>query len=164
MLDADGSTDPAHIPAFLGALLAGADFVKGTRFVQGSGSSDMTPLRWLGNWGFVCLTNLLFGTRFTDITFGYNALWSRHKEALALEIDDWSNEIVSNIRVARRGLRVVEVASYEHERIAGQAKLRTWSAGWMILKAILSERRRAVRTYPRSVAAVGSIAKRVARV
>src|SRR5437868_14684742 len=28
MLDADGSTDPAEIPAFVGALLAGADLAK----------------------------------------------------------------------------------------------------------------------------------------
>jgi len=35
MLDADGSTDPREIPAYIGALLAGADFVKGSRFLQG---------------------------------------------------------------------------------------------------------------------------------
>ena len=42
MLDADGSTDPAEIPAFVGCLLAGADFVKGSRFLQGGGTDDMT--------------------------------------------------------------------------------------------------------------------------
>src|SRR6202011_3132653 len=31
MLDADGSTDPAEIPAFVGALLAGHDYAKGSR-------------------------------------------------------------------------------------------------------------------------------------
>jgi glycosyltransferase involved in cell wall biosynthesis len=139
-LDADGSTDPAEIPAFVGALIAGADFVKGSRFGQGCGSTDMTPIRWLGNWGFVLLTNALFRTQFSDITYGYNALWARHKQALALEIDDWSHEIISNIRVALSGLRLVEVASVERERVAGEAKLRTWSAGWMILKAIVRER------------------------
>ena len=40
-LDADGSTDPAEIPAFVGCLLAGADFVKGSRFLQGGGTDDM---------------------------------------------------------------------------------------------------------------------------
>jgi glycosyltransferase involved in cell wall biosynthesis len=138
-LDADGSTDPADIPAFAGALLSGADFVKGTRFIMGSGSTDMTPLHLMGNRALVALTNLLFGTRYSDITYGYNALWSRHRQALALEVDDWSHEIVSTIRVARRGLKVVEVASFEHRRVAGEAKLQAWSAGWVILKAILSE-------------------------
>ena len=34
MLDADGSTDPAEIPIYLQALLAGADFAKGSRFTE----------------------------------------------------------------------------------------------------------------------------------
>lgn len=140
MLDADGSTDPAEIPAFVGALLAGADFVKGSRFVQGAGTDDMPRLRKLGNRGFVTLANRLFGTKFTDITYGYNAIWSRHKYILALDIDNWASEIISNIRIARLGLRVVEVACFEHKRIAGEAKLKTFSAGWQILKAILAER------------------------
>ena len=38
LIDADGSTDAAEIPAFVSALLAGADFAKGTRFGKGGGS------------------------------------------------------------------------------------------------------------------------------
>jgi glycosyltransferase involved in cell wall biosynthesis len=139
-IDADGSTDPAEIPAFVGTLLAGADFAKGSRFLQGGGSVDLTPLRRLGNWFFVALTNFLFGTQYTDITYGYNATWRRYASSLALEIDGWPNEIISNIRAAQHGLRVVEVASFEYERIAGEAKLITFSAGWAILTAILQER------------------------
>lgn len=141
-LDADGSTDPVEIPAFIGALLAGADFVKGSRFLLGGGTLDMPLYRRIGNAGLVWLTNWLFKTQFSDITYGYNAIWRCYQDALALEIDDWSNEIVGNIRAARANLRVVEVASFEHERFAGQAKLKTFQAGWQILKAILRERHR----------------------
>ena len=140
LLDADGSTDPSEIPAFVGALLAGADFAKGSRFVQGGGTADMPLYRRWGNQAFVVLANVLFRTRFSDITYGYNAVWRRHADVLALEIDGWANEIVSNIRMARAGLRVAEVSSFEYERIDGEAKLRTLSAGWVILKAILRER------------------------
>src|SRR6185437_10317051 len=49
MLDADGSTDPAEIPAFVGPLLEGADFAKGSRFATGGGSHDITRLRAWGN-------------------------------------------------------------------------------------------------------------------
>jgi glycosyltransferase involved in cell wall biosynthesis len=139
LLDADGSTDPTEIPAFVATLVDGADFAKGSRFLKGGGTVDMPVYRQMGNWGFVVLTNLLFGTRYTDITYGYNATWRHHQESLALEIDGWANEIISNIRVARHGLNVVEVPSFEHERIAGEAKLATFSAGWTILKAIVSE-------------------------
>jgi glycosyltransferase involved in cell wall biosynthesis len=138
-LDADGSTDPAEIPAFVDCLLAGADYAKGSRFAIGGGSDDITPLRRLGNWSFVALANVLFGSRFSDITYGYNAVWRHHHHLLAPEIDGWAHEIVANIRAYRRGLRVVEVASREAPRVAGEAKLRTFSAGWTILKAIVRE-------------------------
>lgn len=32
-MDADGSTDPQEIPAFIGTLVSGADFAKGARFL-----------------------------------------------------------------------------------------------------------------------------------
>src|SRR3954454_23790611 len=51
MLDADGSMDPAEISAFVGLLLSGADFVKGSRFLQGGGTADMQFYRKFGNWG-----------------------------------------------------------------------------------------------------------------
>lgn len=140
MLDADGSTDPAEIPAFVGALMAGADFVKGSRFLQGGGTVDMPRHRQLANSMLVMLANVLFHTNFTDITYGYNAVWNSRREALALEFDNWASEIISNIRVARRGLRVVEVACFEHKRIAGEAKLQAFPAGWQILKAMVGER------------------------
>ncbi len=138
-LDADGSTDPGEIPAFVNCLLAGADYAKGSRFARGARSDDITSLRRLGNWSFVALTNLLFGSRFSDITYGYNAVWRRHHQLLAPEIDGWAHEIVGNIRAHRRGLRIVEVPSVEAPRLSGEAKLRTFSAGWTILKAILGE-------------------------
>jgi glycosyltransferase involved in cell wall biosynthesis len=138
-LDADGSTDPAEIPAFVNCLLAGADYAKGSRFIAGGRTDDITPLRRIGHRGFVRLTNFLFGSQFSDITYGYNAVWRRHHAQLAPEIDGWAHEIIANIRAHRRGLRVVEVPSCEAPRVAGKAKLRTFSAGWTILRAIVAE-------------------------
>jgi glycosyltransferase involved in cell wall biosynthesis len=138
-LDADGSTDPAEIPLFVGALLAGADYVKGSRFLQGGGTVDMPYIRRLGNAAFVLMVNWLFGTQYTDITYGYNATWQHCIGDLALDIDGWSCEIVNNIRAKRNGLRVLEVPCFEHRRIGGQAKLEMFSAGWVILKGILAE-------------------------
>ena len=55
MFDADGSADPAEIPAFVRALIDGADFAKGSRFVRGGGSDDITDsvarlVHDLGRW------------------------------------------------------------------------------------------------------------------
>src|SRR5207245_2960959 len=85
LLDADGSTDPAEIPAFVGALLAGADFAKGSRFLQGGGTDDMSLHRRLGNRAFVILVRLLFGSRYSDLCYGYNAFWTDSLARLGMD-------------------------------------------------------------------------------
>jgi len=76
MFDADGSADPAEIPAFVDALIAGADFAKGSRFAPGGGSDDITLLRRSGNAGLNGVANTLFGTAYSDLCYGYNAFWA----------------------------------------------------------------------------------------
>jgi len=138
-LDADGSADPKEIPAFVGALLAGADFAKGTRAIQGGGSHDMTPLRRLGNRGLTHLANVLHGTHYSDLCYGYNAFWHACLPALNVDIDGFEVETLLNLRAAKSGLRVAEVASFELARIHGRSNLRTFSDGWRVLGTILRE-------------------------
>jgi glycosyltransferase involved in cell wall biosynthesis len=140
MLDADGSTDPAEMPAFIGALLAGADFAKGSRFLQGGGTTDMPAYRRLGNKCFVLLVRLLFGGRYTDLCYGYNAFWSDLLPELALNGDGFEIETMMNIRTLRARLNVVEIASFEGERLSGVGRLRTIPDGWRVLKTIFRER------------------------
>jgi glycosyltransferase involved in cell wall biosynthesis len=142
MLDADGSTDPAEIPSFIGPLLAGADFVKGSRFLQGGGTADMSPLRRAGNWVFTKAVQVLHGGRYTDLCYGYNAFWARVLPALRLDGDGFEIETVMNVRALRAGLRVAEVPSFEKCRIHGESHLRTFPDGWRVLKAIGRETRR----------------------
>ncbi len=85
MLDADGSADPREIPAFVQALVDGAHFAKGTRFAAGGGSSDITRLRRAGNAGLNLAANVLFGTRYSDLCYGYNAFWRDCLPALDLD-------------------------------------------------------------------------------
>lgn len=139
MLDADGSTNPAEIPAFIGALLAGADFVKGSRFLQGGGTSDMTILRRLGNWGFTFGVRVLFGGSFSDLCYGYNAFWSKVLHYLELDADGFEVETMMNVRALSKGLRVAKVPSFEADRVHGVSNLRTFPDGWRVLKTIVGE-------------------------
>jgi glycosyltransferase involved in cell wall biosynthesis len=143
MLDADGSTDPAEIPAFVGALLAGADFVKGSRFLQGGGTSDMSLHRKLGNWCFVVISRMLFGGNYSDLCYGYNAFYARVLPQLELDGDGFEIETQMNLRVLRAGLKVAEVASFEADRIHGESNLRVLPDGWRVLKTMIKERFRA---------------------
>jgi len=141
MLDADGSTDPTEIPMFIGPLLAGADFVKGSRFLQGGGTADMSILRRAGNWFFTKVVQTFHGGRYSDLCYGYNAFWARVLPALQLDGDGFEIETVMNVRALKAGLRVVEVPSFERLRIHGESHLRTFPDGWRVLKAIGRETR-----------------------
>jgi glycosyltransferase involved in cell wall biosynthesis len=140
MLDADGSTDPAQIPVFVGALVAGAEFVKGTRFAQGAGSADMSALRRFGNRLLVWTVRILFGGRCSDLCYGYMAFWKRVLPKLALDADGFEIETQMSVRALAQGLKVAEVPSFEFRRIHGKSNLRTLPDGWRVLKTILRER------------------------
>lgn len=147
MLDADGSADPAEIPAFVQALVDGADFAKGTRFRNGGGSADITRLRQIGNKCLNTTVNVLFRTSYSDLCYGYNAFWRRCLPVMNVDCTGFEVETLINIRIARAGLITHEVGSYESERIHGQSNLRTFRDGWRVLKTILSER---IRTMPQA--------------
>ncbi len=140
MMDADGSTDPSEIPAFVGALLSGADFVKGSRFLQGGGTSDMPLYLKLGNWGLTFVVRLFFGGNYSDLCYGYNAFWKRVLPVLHLDSNGFEIETLMNVRALRAGLKVAEVASFEADRIYGESHLRTFPDGWRVLKTILREK------------------------
>lgn len=140
MIDADGSTDPAEIPRFVAALLHGADFAKGSRFLTGGGSGDITRLRRYGNRLLNGWVNVLFGTRYTDLCYGYNAFWRARLREIDVDCDGFEVETLINVRIAKAGLRVVEVASYEHPRLHGVSNLNIVRDGSRVLKTIVVER------------------------
>lgn len=140
MMDADGSTDPDELPAFVGTLLSGADFVKGSRFIQGAGTADMGWMRRFGNWVFVTLVRLLFGGCYSDLCYGYMAFWRNILPQLALSCDGFEIETMMSVRALKAGLRVMEVPSFEEPRIHGNSNLRAIPDGWRVLKTIFRER------------------------
>jgi glycosyltransferase involved in cell wall biosynthesis len=148
-LDADGSTDPAEIPVFVAALVAGCDFAKGSRYLAGGGSTDLTPLRRAGNRMLAMTMNVLYGTSFTDLCYGYTAFRARCVDRLALPGTDGADaergdgfeiETLLAAHAASARLKLAEVPSFEHPRHFGQSNLRTFSDGWRVLWTIVSER------------------------
>jgi glycosyltransferase involved in cell wall biosynthesis len=148
MLDADGSMDPAEIPMFVGALLSGAQLAKGSRFLQGGGTTDMPFYRQFGNWCFVQFVRVMFGGRYSDLCYGYNAFWADVLPKLRLDCDGFEVETVINVRALSAGLRVTEVPSFEAARMHGRGRLRTIPDGWRVLKALFRERLRPLQPQP----------------
>ncbi len=152
MVDADGSADPGELPRFVDALMSGADFAKGTRFAPGGGSSDITRLRHLGNHCLTGMFNLAYRRRYSDLCYGYNAFWRSCLPVLRLDAaalrppdgtklwgDGFEIETLIHVRVARAGLRVAEVPSYEYPRLHGTSNLHAARDGMRVIRTMAVE-------------------------
>lgn len=162
LVDADGSTDPGEIPAFVAALQNGAEFAKGSRYVRGGASDDITLLRSTGNRLLTKIFNLYYRKSYTDLCYGFNVFWRRYASAIGLGAptadggrqwgDGFEIETVIHVRVAKEGLAVTEVPSHEHARIHGVSNLNALSDGWRVLWIIFTERRRSRPSHATTIA------------
>ncbi|TIC86553.1 glycosyltransferase family 2 protein [Nocardioides sp. GY 10127] len=158
MFDADGSADPSEITAFVDALTEGADFAKGTRYGWDAGSADITAVRSTGNHGLNLAMNTAFGTRFSDLCYGYNAFWADQLPVLDLPEsqqpspdgtmlwgDGFEIETVIACRFAAADSAITEVPSVERLRLHGASNLHAVRDGIRVLRTIATERVRAGR-------------------
>lgn len=142
-MDADGSMRPEEIPRILKVFEENpnVDVVKGSRFMKGGCSEDITILRKIGNLFFVFLVNLFWSANYTDICYGFGAF---RKSALDkvlpyLKADHFEIETEIFIKVQKLGLNVLEVPSVELKRTDGKSHLNTFRDGFRILKTIIKE-------------------------
>ena len=122
-MDGDGADDPAAIATLVAPIRSGAyDFVIASRAL---GERERGSMAWhqlvAGRIAGV-LTRLLYGVRYTDIC-ALRAI--RRDTLLALGMREltygWNLEM--QMRVARAGLRVLEVPVGYRRRIGGQSKV-----------------------------------------
>jgi glycosyltransferase involved in cell wall biosynthesis len=147
-LDADGSMDGGEIGAFRDAMVAGAEYVKGSRFCAGAGSSDITPFRRFGDGSICFLLRVLFGAHYSDATYGYIGVRADCLDALSLDSDGFEVETLIGIRARRAHLKTAEVPCYEANRIHGASNLSAFHDGLRILRIIIRERLRRYRVSP----------------
>jgi hypothetical protein len=111
------------------------------------------------------IVNLIYGTRYTDLCYGYNAFRRECLSVMDLEVGDdstdlgamrWGDgfevETLINVRIAKAGLVVAEVPSFEHSRHFGSSNLNAVSDGIRVLRTIHAERKRGARRAARSSA------------
>ena len=141
VMDADGSNRPEEIHRLVGAVADGADIAKGSRFLEGGGSTDLTFIRKLGNKFFISLVNARWSVAYTDICYGFLAFRKEAIEKLAplLESNHFQIETEICIKAAKLGLRVVEIPSVELKRQHGTSKLSGFRDSFRIMRTIMHE-------------------------
>jgi glycosyltransferase involved in cell wall biosynthesis len=141
MMDADGSMAPQEIRHYLHFLANGYDFVKGSRFIAGGGSLDITTFRRLGNRFLLAVFNTLYGGDLTDLCYGFCAFHRRYLELLALSATGFEIEAEMVVRAMQAGLRIAEVPSLELPRRAGRSNLRSIRDGTRVLRTVVRSHR-----------------------
>jgi glycosyltransferase involved in cell wall biosynthesis len=141
MMDADGSMSPREIPHYLHFLGNGYDFVKGSRFVAGGGSLDITALRRAGNLALLATVRRLYRTTITDLCYGFCAFHRCFLDLLDLRSPGFEIETEMVLHAVRAGLRIAEVPSLELPRRSGRSNLRTFRDGARVLRVVLAEHR-----------------------
>ncbi len=137
MMDADGSMAPGEIAHYVHFLGHGYDFVKGSRFIPGGGSLDITTFRRLGNQFLLGVFNTLYRTDLTDLCYGFCAFHRRYLDHLALSATGFEIEAEMVVRAVQGGLRVAEVPSLEMPRRAGKSNLHSIRDGVRVLRTVL---------------------------
>jgi glycosyltransferase involved in cell wall biosynthesis len=137
MMDADGSMAPQEIRHYIHFLANGYDFAKGSRFIGGGGSLDITPFRRLGNRFLLAVFNSLYDTDLTDLCYGFCAFHRRYLDHLALSATGFEIEAEMVVRAMQAGLRIVEVPSLEMPRRAGKSNLHAVRDGTRVLRTVV---------------------------
>lgn len=138
IMDADFSHSAFEIPLMLKKLKE-YDVVCASRLMAGGGSSDMTPLRRACNRLVSRLINGIWQTKYTDVCYGFRAFRKNIARGLALASNGFEIETELSIKVKKRGLRLIEVPSFERKRSSGTGKLLLLKDGLRILRQVVIE-------------------------
>jgi glycosyltransferase involved in cell wall biosynthesis len=144
MMDADGSMSPQEIRHYIHFLTYGYDFVKGSRFISGGGSLDITRIRRLGNLFLLTAFNTVYDAHLTDLCYGFCAFHRRYLEHLRLSATGFEIEAEMTVRAMQAGLRIAEVPSLELPRRTGASNLHAIRDGIRVLRTVLRHHRSGV--------------------
>lgn len=125
-MDADFSHDPAHLPALLGALDAGADLAIGSRNMPGGSVEGWGLGRQLISKGGSLYARAILGVEIHDLTTGYKAFTRRALESIdlgAVHSNGYAFQIEMTYRAILAGMSATEVPITFVDRRVGQSKM-----------------------------------------
>lgn len=127
-IDADGSHDPADLPAMLVLARDGADLVIGSRWVTGGAVSNWPWLRRAISRGGNAYARLALRSRIRDITAGFRVFRLGALDRLdttSVSSQGYCFQVEVAWRIERAGLSVVEHPITFVEREHGRSKMHT---------------------------------------
>jgi glycosyltransferase involved in cell wall biosynthesis len=137
--DADLELDPQQLSALVAPILNGqSDVVYGSRFLMGRGTAPFVT--FAANRALTAATNLLFGSRLTDMETCFKVMRTPIARSLDLRADRFEIEPEITARLLRAGHRILEVPVRFDPRSRAQGKKIGWQDGIAALSVLIRER------------------------
>jgi len=137
--DADLELDPAQLAALVAPIMIGAaPVVYGSRFL--AGRPDVPFLTLAANRVLTAATNLLYGSRLTDMETCYKIMRTSIARGLDLESNRFEIEPEITAKLLRAGHRIVELPVRYEPRRRDHGKKIKWRDGVHALRVLLRYR------------------------
>ena len=137
IFNADGSFDPKYLNKMINYANKNYDFIFASRYAHSGGSTDDTPLTYVGNKIFTFLGNFLFKLKISDILFTYILGNTNKFKKLNLSSKDFRLCVEIPIIIKRNRFSYKCIPSIERRRIGGKKKVNEFVDGFLILYAMI---------------------------
>jgi dolichol-phosphate mannosyltransferase len=124
-MDADFSHDPRYLPDFLNAIET-ADLVIGSRYVEGGGTPNWSPLRRFISGGGNIFARFMLGIPVHDCTAGFRCYRRDVLESIDLdtiESQGYAFQVELAYRVYKHNFKIVETPIIFKDRRVGKSKM-----------------------------------------
>jgi glycosyltransferase involved in cell wall biosynthesis len=137
IFNADGSFDPKYLNKMINYANKNYDFIFASRYAHSGGSTDDTPLTYIGNKIFTFLGNFLFKLKISDILFTYILGNTNKFKKLNLNSRDFRLCVEIPIKIKRNKFSYKCIPSVERSRIGGKKNVNEFIDGFLILYSMI---------------------------
>lgn len=136
--DADLEYSPKDYPALIKPVVDGeADVVYGSRFLSESSSKNYMLANYLGNKVLTIITNILFGSKLTDMETCYKVFKSEFLKKITIKSNRFDFEPEITAKILKQNIVIKEFPISYDARATHEGKKITWVDGVHAIFALL---------------------------